>query len=173
MTLSHDTRPPRIDIAGLPVPEPYPDIDPHEAPPCDAAAECALLGMCLIYPQHVRALIKEDLFVFPEHRAILRAMRKALMRDPEINVAEFWLAVKSDVGYAVLRVLDLGEHANPKDIVYWLSRLERVHEARQLISDAQEQAEKAWRMDVDGARRVAARAATPSTSHIKDRLLSV
>ncbi len=145
-------------------------------PPSDAAAECALLAMCELYPEQVGTLRLEGLLVFPEHQEIWRAMCRVRMRSPGLDVTEFWLATLHELhtkrcrderpheherwgcdGFRVLRVLDFGEHANPKDITYWLARLERVRDARRLISLAQEQAEKAWRLDVDGALAAASR----------------
>lgn len=167
----------RIDATGMPNPEPWPEVDPREAPPSDSAAECALLTMCEIYPEQVGTLRLDGLLVFPEHRTIWQAMTRIHAREPGLNVGEFYIALRREMcaalckqdhqgdrencdGWKTLRVLDFGEHCNPfKDIPYWMGRLERVRDARQIISDSQEQAERAWRLDVDGARRVLFRSA--------------
>jgi hypothetical protein len=164
----------RIDVTGMRAPELYPEVGPRDAPPADAAAECALLAMCEFYPALVGSLHGlGELLVFPEHRSIWRAMSRVYIRAPSgaPDVVDFWLGVQDELctelcgdgqahehdrenctGWRTLRVLDFGEHANPKDIPYWMARLERVHEARRLIDLAQQVAERAWRMDLVGAR---------------------
>lgn len=156
-------------------PEPWPDVDPRDAPPSDAAAECALLTMCEIYPEQVGTLRLDGLLVFPEHRTIWQAMCRVHMRSPGLDVAEFYIALRREMcaalckqdhrgdrehcgGWRTLRVLDFGEHCNPfKDIPYWLGRLERVRDARQLIDQAQRAAERAWSRDAEGARAILSR----------------
>jgi len=175
----------RIDITGMLAPLPCPDVAPTESPPSDAAAECALLAMCELYPALVGSLHGlGDLLVFPEHRAIWQAMCAVYLRLDHPDVAEFYIALREELcarvcpvnhrgsreqcdGFRYLRVLDFGEHANPKDIAYWLARLDRVRVCRQIISDAQEQAEKAWRLDVEGAVRVAVRVCTRGQSVVR------
>ncbi len=172
----------RIDMAGMRVSAPRPEVDAFDAPPSDSTAECALLQMCELYPERIGSLRLDGLLVFPEHQAIWRAMCRTHLRTPELDAGNFYVTLRQEmcamlcrgadhardrehcVGFRYLRVIDFGEHANPKDIPYWLARLERVRDARGLISDAQQIAEKAWRLDVGGARGVATRIANTSQS---------
>jgi hypothetical protein len=69
------------------------DSGPFDAPPSDAAAECALLSMCTWYPERVGTLRLDGLLVFPEHQRIWHAMRQTHTQTPGLDVAEFWLAL--------------------------------------------------------------------------------
>lgn len=169
-------------------------------PPCDSAAEAALLNLALYWPPAVTALravrLGELLYGFWEHRAIWRAMQRVYDAGEwplePLHNAQWYAALVTDMeqaepgrGALMLGLIedhwtDLQGHFYMRQWAiegqlpgYWLARLKRCTAARQLISDGAEQVEKAWRLDVEGARRIAARSALSPRETIRARLLSV
>lgn len=184
---------PRVDISGMRTADRVYEIEAYPGPPSDSAAECALLHEALWWPNGVRALravrLSELLYGFWEHQRIWESMQRvfdstAWPLEPLRNT-QWHAALEVDCGRLLLGVvedhwcdLNGGFHRrswSSPDVLpgHWLVRLRRCKEARQLISNAQEQAERAWRLDIEAARRVAQRAAAPTIVSIKDRLLSV
>jgi hypothetical protein len=54
-----------------------------------------------------------------------------------------------------------------RSVGYWLERVRACAEARRLIQAAQTMAERAWRLDLDGATKAAERAVVQRTGHLK------
>src|SRR5579859_6001813 len=87
------------------VPEPYPEVNPRDYPPSDAAAECALLVMCEIFPDRIGLLNLDGLLVFPEHRRIWGAMCRIHARTPGLDLGEFYIALRREMCAALCQIV--------------------------------------------------------------------
>lgn len=147
-----------------------------DAPPCDSLAEAVVLTRLMQHPDWISRYDVGRLLCFPEHRWIWQGMQRVRragttdffarwLRDAQEHHPEHWLNLV-DVLYPPDEVARGWEEYEAGDdprrssydhpFEWWLKRLQRIAEARQLIRDAQRVAEHAWREDVDGARVVAA-----------------
>jgi hypothetical protein len=92
------------------------------------------------HPRQWRALsaLMDDVYIDED-----RWRQQQYENDPSRGTADF----------------DMGRHHH--DLAWWFQRLEDCAEARGLISAAQQIAERAWSVDLEGARRVAAFAGRP------------
>jgi hypothetical protein len=144
-----------------------------EHPPCDSAAEAAVLNMLLIFPDRMATVDLRGRLHFREHQTIHQAMSRVWMRQGLIESGPWTLAI-----FRELHDMLNGRHAGPcdrdclaglhwdvvcrgqtarlRDLDYWLERLDRCVEARRLIEAAQFQAACAWRGDLEEARWAAA-----------------
>ncbi len=124
-------------------------------PPFDAVAEQALLNFLASNPQYIGEHDLRGRLYLPVHQAAYWMMTVVRARDPQATLTEWTLALHREVLPMHWDVLCDGESARAQDVPYWLERLDRCAEARRLIEAAQEQAARAWRGDLDGARRAA------------------
>lgn len=160
-------------------------------PPCDSLAEAIVLEHFFWLPQDMAGRNLRPLLVFPEHRLLLTAIESAYAENQEWLKfwPRFWRHCERlapgrgrQLGMLLINAYDdemaWGWHrydeqrdVDPRLTVHihhwtwWYARLERVHEARQMIDAAHRMAERAWRVDTDGA-RAAMMALTPRPAEI-------
>jgi hypothetical protein len=166
-----------------------------EAPPVDSLAECIVLNHLLLNRELIESTDLGPCLIFPEHRDIWQAMRTVQQRTPDLSFGAFYLALIDELerahpgqGFALVELLRVGDtelergwdeyrRANRDDLgrrdfhhgfEWWLARLRRISDARQVIRAAHEAAERAWREDVDGALQALRTAPQP-----RDRVIGV
>lgn len=140
--------------------------------------------MLLLFPERMSLVSLNGRLFMPEHRDIWRAMAHVNMRSPDLTIGAWWVALRRELhallcdgvaedahkdegvwswqceGWRTWGALRLTDgHATLQTLPVWLDRLERCVEARRLVEAAQEQAERAWRGDIEGARHVMEQAA--------------
>jgi hypothetical protein len=148
-----------------------------EAPPVDSLAESVVLHHLLLNRDLIDSVDLSHDLVFPEHRWCWEAMRTVHQCSPDLDFGAFYLAWLDELerchpgqSFALAELLqvfdvqisrarDEFKHSERDDLnrhhgfAWWLARLRRISDLRQMIRVNQEAAERAWREDLDGARR--------------------
>lgn len=152
----------------------------RDAPPCDALAEALVLSRLITDPTLIDRYDIDPLLVFPEYRWCWQALRGVRSRYRGTDWDQFfrlwieeldivrpgkawnlWFLIQHAIASEQARAWQLAGAGTPvyHGIDWWVARLQHVAESRQLISAAQQIAERGWVEDVDGATRIAAKAA--------------
>jgi len=170
------------------------------APPCDALAEMLVLQKLWVDPPLIDTVELADLFVKPQHARLWHTFARARAAQRETGAAfvalvlddlkqrqpdDYWILLDPVLDWHLeaqraWEEVELYPHHEPgrlmfseyfHDFDWWLARLVRIREARDIISAASEVAERAWEVperefSFDAAARVfrRARVALPPTA---------
>jgi hypothetical protein len=135
-----------------------------QAAPHDPLAEAVVINAFMFVPERIHQYPEvADLLWDWKHKVLWRAMGRVagphspehylrlVLDDLEAHEPKTW----TDVWHSTMNAVEARvERGTWGSFAYWYARLEQFKEARQLVTQAQEVATRAWRGDVDGAKSV-------------------